>query len=55
MPEFRTPVMTWVEASWEDSSGVLQTVPARMEDKSTGGACIRIKIPIAVGAKLKVQ
>ena len=55
MPEFRTPVMTWVEASWEDSSGVLQTVPARMEDKSIGGACIRIKIPIAVGAKLKVR
>lgn len=55
MPEFRTPVMTWVEASWQDSSGVLQTVPARMEDKSSGGACIRINTPIGVGAKLKVQ
>jgi hypothetical protein len=55
MPEFRTPVMTLVEASWEDSSGVLLTVPARMEDKSARGACIRIKTPIGVGTRLSVQ
>jgi hypothetical protein len=55
VPEFRTPVMTLVEASWEDPSGALQTVPARMEDKSTGGACIRVKTPIRVGSKLKIQ
>ena len=43
MRELRTAVLTLVEASWEDQSGSLQTVAARMEDKSAGGACIRIK------------
>jgi hypothetical protein len=53
--EHRTAVMTWVEASWEDPGGTLQTVPARMEDKSVSGACIRIKAPIGVGSKLRIQ
>jgi hypothetical protein len=55
MPDFRTAVMTLVEASWEDESGALRTAPARMEDKSTGGACIRINTPIGVGSKLRIQ
>ncbi|MGC2246376.1 MAG: hypothetical protein WA609_07210 [Terriglobales bacterium] len=53
--EFRKPVLTLVEASWQGSDGSLQTVPARMEDKSAGGACIRVKAPIVVGAKLKIK
>ncbi len=53
--DFRKPVMTLVEASWEDSRGILQTVPARMEDKSAGGACIRVQRPIVVGSKLRIQ
>lgn len=55
IPEFRKPVMTWVEASWEDPSGAWHKVPARMEDKSAGGACIRLKTKIGVGAKLRIQ
>ncbi len=55
MREYRTAVMTWVEASWEGPSGTVQTVPARMEDKSPSGACIRIKMPIGVGSKLRIQ
>jgi hypothetical protein len=55
MGELRTAVMILVEACWQDQSGKLQTVPARMEDKSDGGACIRLKAPIGVGSKLKVQ
>jgi hypothetical protein len=55
IPEFRKPVMTLVEVSWQDPSGAWQTVPARMEDKSSGGACIRVKTPIPVGAKLRIQ
>ncbi len=55
MPDFRTAVMTLVEASWEDEGGALRTAPARMEDKSTGGACIRINTPIGVGSKLSIQ
>jgi hypothetical protein len=54
MHELRTPVMIRVEASWEDKSGTLQTVPARVDDKSVGGACIRIKTPVAVGTKLRI-
>jgi hypothetical protein len=53
--EYRTPVMTVVEASWEDPAGNLQTIPARMEDKSPSGACIRVKQPIGVGSKLRIQ
>jgi hypothetical protein len=55
MPDFRTAVMTLVEASWEDESGALRTAPACMEDKSIGGACIRINTPIGVGSKLRIQ
>jgi hypothetical protein len=55
MPEFRMPVMTLVEASWEDQSGASQTAAARMEDRSAGGACIRIKAPIGVGSKVRIQ
>ncbi|MGA7399839.1 MAG: hypothetical protein WCC99_11330 [Candidatus Sulfotelmatobacter sp.] len=53
--ELRSVVMILVEASWEDESGVLQKIPARMEDRSASGACIRVKTPIAVGAKLTIQ
>ncbi|MGA9308066.1 MAG: hypothetical protein WBW31_21895, partial [Candidatus Sulfotelmatobacter sp.] len=55
MPEFRMPVMTLVEASWEDQSGASRTAAARMEDRSTGGACIRIKTAIGVGSKVRIQ
>jgi len=55
MPEFRMPVMTLVEASWEDQSGASRTAAARMEDKSPGGACIRIKTAIGVGSKVRIQ
>jgi hypothetical protein len=55
MPEFRTAVMTLVEASWEDQNGAVRSMPARMEDKSAGGACIRISAPIGVGSKLRIH
>ena len=55
MPEPRKAVMIAVEASWADQSGTVRTIPARMEDKSSGGACIRIKKQIVVGAKLSVR
>ena len=55
VPELRKPVMTLVEALWEDRDGTSHTVPARMEDKSAGGACIRIKTAIEVGSKLRIR
>jgi len=53
--EPRAAVMIVVEASWEDQSRALQSVRARMENKSAGGACIRVPTPIAVGSKLRIQ
>jgi hypothetical protein len=47
--------MILVEVSWENQDGTLQTVPARMEDKSARGACIRVKTRIAVGSQLRIQ
>jgi hypothetical protein len=55
MPDLRTPVMTVVEASWQDSSGIWQTLPARMQDKSAGGACIRVKAPIPPGSRVTIE
>jgi hypothetical protein len=54
-PEPRTAVMILVEASWEDQSGTLRRECARMENTSNSGACIRVKKPIDVRAKLRVQ
>src|SRR5581483_12101543 len=55
MHDPRKAVMIVALASWQDPSGVLQTVPARIEDRSLGGACLRLKKPVVVGSKLKVE
>lgn len=55
MREPRTRVMISVDASWEDPGGTLQSVSARIENKSVGGACIRIGTPVAVGSKLGIR
>src|ERR1700733_5574046 len=55
VPEFRKPVMTMVEAAWRDTDGISRTIAARMEDKSRGGVCIRIKTRLAVGSELRIQ
>jgi hypothetical protein len=55
VPELRTPGMTLVEASWEDPTGAWYTGTARMEDRSTGGACIRVKTAISVGSRVRIQ
>lgn len=55
MPELRTPVMIMVDVSWQEHGGVLQKSRGCMEDKSAGGARIRVKTPIAAGSHLKIQ
>lgn len=55
MPDLRTPVMIFVEAAWEDEKGGVQTSRARMEDKSAGGARIRLKASVAPGSKIRIQ
>ena len=47
--------MILVEASWEDQTGALQAARAWLENKSAGGACVRLQTPINVGAKLRVR
>jgi hypothetical protein len=54
-PEPRTAVMILVEATWEDQNGTVQSAPARMENRSAHGACIRLKVRIGVGARLSIQ
>jgi hypothetical protein len=54
-PEPRTPVMIMVEASWVDHSGKVQKVSARIENKSSGGACIRLSRRISVGTQLMIE
>jgi hypothetical protein len=54
-PEPRTPVMIMVEASWEDQSGTVQSTRARIENKSSGGACIQLNKKIAVGTRLRIE
>ena len=53
--EFRKPVLTLVEMSWQSPDRTWQTVPARMEDKSACGACIRSKLPMLAGTRLKIK
>lgn len=55
MREPRSAVMIMVEASLLDQNGNWLVMPARIEDKSVSGACVRFKKPIAVGSKLKIQ
>ena len=55
MPELRTPVMIFVEAAWEGEQGGLQTFRACMEDKSAGGACIRLKTSVPMGSKIRIR
>ncbi len=55
MRELRTAVMILVDVSWDGRDGVSQNSSARMEDKSISGACIRLKTPIEVGQRLRIQ
>jgi len=54
-PEFRKPVLTRVEASWQGASETWQNIAARMEDKSAGGACIRARAPIKAGTNVRIE
>jgi hypothetical protein len=53
--EIRSPVMTRVEALWEDETKAPRVAPATIEDRSRSGLCIRISVPISVGSKLTIK
>ena len=47
--------MARAEVAWEDQPGALRGIVARIEDTSRSGACLRLSVPISVGAKLKIK
>lgn len=53
--EPRTAMMAVAEVRWEDQTGTRHRAAARLEDASLSGACIRVKVPLAVGSKLTVK
>jgi hypothetical protein len=53
--ESRAGIMARINALWADQRGTPRITPAKLEDKSPAGACIRIKEPIAVGTHVIVQ
>ena len=48
-------MMAVVEVSWEDQFGTRHTCSARLEDTSPSGACIRVKVPVAIGSAIRVN
>lgn len=53
--ESRMHMMAVAEVCWEDQAGASHLAPARIEDTSPSGVCIRINTPIAVGSKLTIR
>jgi hypothetical protein len=53
--EPRTAIMAVAEVVWEDQLGAWRGAVTRIEDTSRSGACIRLSVPISVGAKLKIK
>ncbi len=53
--EPRTAIMARAEVVWEDQPGDWRGAFAKIEDTSLSGACIRLSVPISVGAKLKIK
>ena len=47
--------MARAEVVWEDQPGTWRGALARMEDTSRSGACIRVSVPISVGARLRIK
>ena len=47
--------MVRAEVLWTDDTGGARTIPATIEDRSHGGACLRIAIPIPAGSKLEIK
>lgn len=48
-------MMALAMISWGDQQGMVHTLPARIEDMSASGACIRVKIPIEIGTRINVK
>jgi hypothetical protein len=48
-------MMAVVEVSWDDQFGTRHSSSAKLEDTSPSGACLRVKVPVAIGSAMKVN
>ena len=53
--EPRTVIWAVAEVSWQDSAGKPVCERATLEDTSRSGACIRLKAPLQIGARIHVR
>lgn len=53
--ELRLALLKRVEALWEDETHAQRIAPATLLDRSSGGVCLLIGIPIDVGSKLTIK
>jgi hypothetical protein len=53
--EPRKAMMAVAKVSWEDGDETVHTAPAKIEDTSPSGACLRLKVPIEAGTKIHVS
>jgi len=54
-PEPRVAILARGEVSWLDQNGFTREAPARIEDRSLSGVCIRVKTPIHIGSEVRVK
>ena len=54
-PEQRKAMMAIAKVSWQGQDGTVETYPARIEDMSLSGACLRVKFPAEVGTRIFVS
>jgi hypothetical protein len=48
-------MMAVAKVSWEDRDETVHTAPAKIEDTSPSGACLRLKVPIEAGTRIHVS
>ena len=48
-------MMAVAKVSWADGDETVHTAPAKIEDTSPSGACLRLKVPIEAGTKIHVS
>ena len=53
--EPRKAMMAVAKVTWEDQNETVHTAPARIEDTSPSGACLRTKVPIEAGTRVQVS
>jgi hypothetical protein len=51
----RVAILKRVEVLWEDDTHALRGSPATILDRASGGVCLQISIPIAIGSKLTIK